>query len=136
MSAGPLLFVTVMYVRFVSTFPDCHTGRPVGFFQAAGIVREDPETPGYIVDLLREHGDWFNANLARPSRFSKSRHPDAMAVALSWFLPTATECIERAREMAVLISECTFPISMITTSRPGIIVYRDAMQIAAIPYRR
>lgn len=125
-----------MYVRFVSSFPDWHTGRPLGVFMAARFIQESAETPGYVLDLLREHMDWFNINLERPTRFSKSNRPYAIEIAQCWFLPSAIEHIERARELAALLSEYTFPISMITTQRPGVIVYRDAVQIAAVPFRR
>ena len=124
-----------MYVRFVSTLPDLDTGRPIGVFHASLRIRRNPETPDYVVRLLEEHRDWFNDHMHAPKRLTKSKYPHAMPVALCWFQATATEHIARAHEVAALISDFTFAISMITSKRPGIIIYRDPYQVAAVPFR-
>ena len=125
-----------MYVRFVSTALDEHTGRPLGVFHAAYEVRDAFDTPHYYEAILREHLSWFNANLHVPTQFSRSRIADARPIALCWFKPSATKCIGRAREIASIVNELAFPVSMITSRRPGMVVYEDGLQIAAVPFRR
>lgn len=125
-----------MFIRFESTLPDPHSGRPIGVFQASRIVCDEPNTPAYLIDLIQEQRLWFNSNLQRPARLNNSKKPHAREVAVCWFLPTALEHIERARILSALVSEQTFAIAMKTTRKPGIIIYRDEIQVAAVPFRR
>ena len=99
------------------------------------MVCNDPRTPQFLIDLIQEQRDWFKVNLKKPHRFTRSRHPFPQPLALSWFLSAAHEHIERARTMAALVGEQTFPIVMVTSVKPGMIVYRDPFQIAAVPFR-
>jgi hypothetical protein len=125
-----------MFIRFQSSFLDPHTGRPLGVFHASRLVTEDPDTPKYLVDLILEQRDWFNANLKHPARFNRSQRPDASHIGLSWFRPSATEHIARARMLAAYISEHTFAIATVTAVNPGYVIYNDPTQVVAIPFRR
>ena len=124
-----------MFVRFVSTIPDDQTGRPVGIFQAAYRLRDARDTPLYYEAIIREHLNWFSGNLQAPSRFSRARNTKASPIALCWFKPSVTMCIDRARELAYIVNELAFPVTTVTSNRPGMIVYEDDFQIAALPFR-
>ena len=125
-----------MFVRFVSTFRDEQTGRPLGIFHAAATLRDAFDTPLYYETVLREHLKWFRDHLHVPSQFSRSRTTNAAPIALCWFKPSAANCIDRARELAYIVNELAFPVTMVTSRRPGIVVYEDGFQIAAVPFRR
>ena len=124
------------FVRFVSRFRDRVTGQLLGVIHASNSVVNDPQTPAAILDQNKVERAWFSANLKRPHRFARSRnsHPDPKA--LSWFRPAALEHIAHAEALAELLIQRGIEITKISTSRPGIILHRDAFQIAAIPFRR
>ena len=105
-------------------------------FHASKIVTKHPYAPKYLVDLIQEQWDWFNANLKHPKRFTRTKRRDALSIRLSWFRPTATAHIHRARGLAALVGEHTFAIATVTTKAPGVVVYEDTVQIVAIPFRR
>ena len=124
-----------MFIRFQSAITSPKSGRPLGLFHAAGIAARDPTTPVFAADLIDEHRTWFGDNLPVPSRFVRSSNPNAKGIALSWFRSEACEHIRRARELARLISEYSSPVTMLSTSRPGYVIYSDDVQVAAIPFR-
>lgn len=53
---------------------------------------------------------------------------------LSWFKPTAEQHIQKAHELAAILSELGFVIEILKTDRPGYIVYEDEFQIVAEPF--
>ena len=125
-----------MYVRFV--FSDVHpdSNSETGVFQAAARLREDPSLPEHEYAVLREIGDWFNLHLEKPPKFGKSKawHRDKPGKAISWFKDTAREHIGRAREMVFILENHGIHARMITTDRPGYVVYEDEFQIVAEPF--
>lgn len=125
-----------MFIRFQSTIPDRLTGKPLGIFHASTIVCELEDTSQYAIDLILEQRKWFNKNLPRPHKFSRSRKPHALEIALSWYRPSATEFIERSRVLANLLSDQIFPITMVKSLNPGVIVYEDDYQVVAVPFRQ
>ena len=78
---------------------------------------------------------WFDKNLPAPSRFSRSSKPNAHCVAISWFKPTALECIQKMKDLAGILYIHDIPVRIITTNQPGYVVYEDECQIAAQPFR-
>ena len=79
--------------------------------------------------------DWFDAELDLPERFHLSTNPHAHGKALSWFKPEATDHIRQARIILAVMVQYGIPSEMVTTSRPGYVVYEDDHQICAIPFR-
>jgi hypothetical protein len=49
--------------------------------------------------------------------------------------PKAAEVIARVQEVVDLLNKADVPARVITTSKPGYIVYEDEYQIAALPFR-
>lgn len=124
-----------MYVRFVVHRRDKHSGRRLGVFQAlyglrnAGHLSEAEEAA--FTALAR----WFNEQLPEPSRLARSRNSRAKNVAISWFKESATEHIQRMRDLVALLEAHGVAVEAIHTDRPGYIVYEDEHQIAAEPFR-
>ncbi len=126
-----------MFVRFAVIRPcDEDSGLPLGLFQAGYAVLEAPCLSSVEQARLRSLLSWFDKHLKKPDRFARSRKPGAQSKAVSWFKPTAREHIAHARELAELLRQAEVEIVMSTTRAPGYIVYEDAHQIAAEPFRR
>ena len=123
------------YVRFVTEVIDDDSGHRRGIFQAVSDALADIETPQAHCEVLRSTYDWFNANLAPPERFARSKRTTAAPQAISWFKHDAAEHIAHMRSFCNVLEECGVPTRMITTGRPGYIVYEDAHQVVAVPFR-
>jgi len=124
-----------MYVRFVATRQHPDTGVQVGIFQTYLLLASAGPLAAWDEARLAELKAWFNAYLEKPERVARSRRPNGHHAAVSWFKPSAREHIARARELAALLEQYGVPTRMITTDRPGYVVYEDEFQVAAEPFR-
>ena len=124
-----------MYVRFVITAIDPDSTKRQGLFQALGDLHDSRSLLEFEDAVYLEIRDWFRCNLNRPDRLAKSNRPHAKNVALSWFKDTALEHIKKMREMANILEAHGYSVEMIKSERPGFIVYEDAYQVAAEPFR-
>ena len=73
----------------------------------------------------------------KPSRFSRTISKGAYrreTAGLSWFKDTAHEAIAHVRTVASILEANGYAVSMITTARPGYVVYEDDHQIVAEPF--
>lgn len=123
-----------MYLRFVIPVMDEKSRRRQGVFQTAYDLRDSGRLPEYQQDELRELLRWFSENLKEPERFSRSRRSGAHAHAISWFKDFAGECIGRIRHICRILGENDVPTEMISTERPGYVVYEDEHQVVAEPF--
>ena len=114
---------------------DAVSGQRIGFFKSAYALRRDGLISENDSASLDELLDWFDANLDAPDRFSKSRRAHADEKALSWFKPCARLHIAKSRELLALLRTYEIHSDMLTSSKPGVVVYEDDIQIAAIPFR-
>ena len=123
-----------MFIRFVAPRALRTAQADCGIFGPAYACRDDQATPRYLRNQLAEELAWFCGGLPVPSRFGvttrKSKRPYA---GVCWFRDDAREAIARAHALAALLDECDVPIARVMTDQPGDIVYRDAMQVVAIP---
>ncbi|MHC4231724.1 MAG: hypothetical protein ACYTBW_03790 [Planctomycetota bacterium] len=123
------------YIRFVIDKQDEDSQEPQGLFAAVYELKDSnqlsDEHQRQAKDVLR----WFSKNLPVPNRFSRSSKQNAQCVAVSWFKPTALKCIERMKDLAGILYIYDIPTRIITTDRPGYVVYEDEYQIAAQPFR-
>jgi hypothetical protein len=124
-----------VYVRFVVDEINEYSGVELGIFQAmyrlwrAGKLNASEEA------WWNEVRAWFNLELEKPARLARSRRPSAEACAISWFKASAVEHIRRAREVMALLAEHDVQSRMLRSDRPGYIVYEDAFQVTAEPFR-
>jgi hypothetical protein len=124
----------IVFIRFVVGEIDRSSGKRRGVFQAAYALRNSGDLPEYEEARLAETLRWFGAHLRKPSRFTRSRRPHREARALCWFKTGAAEHLTRVREMENLLDAYGLAVDMITSPRPGYIVYEDAFQVAAYPF--
>jgi hypothetical protein len=113
-----------LYLRFSAgpADPDSHHQR--GIFHAG----DDLELTDAGREALCASRDWFNENLIAP------RLDDAKAI--FWFCASATDCLSRIWQRVALLRENAVPVRMLRCTDPGLVVYRDELQVAAIPQRR
>jgi hypothetical protein len=124
-----------VYVRFVVPTVDRWSGVRLGIIQAAYRLRYADVLAPHDDERLAATLDWFNKNLGVPTYYRGNRHPRAKALAICWFKPHAKAQIERARDLQFLLEYYGSFAEMITCRRPGYVVYEDAHQIAACPFK-
>jgi hypothetical protein len=79
-------------------------------------------------DLLEESYAWFNKNLVVPD-LNQPR-------AIFWFRASgAGGCVQRLWDQVYLLRDNGIVVRVLRCRNPGLIVYRDDQQIAAIPQR-
>ena len=123
-----------MFVRFVVNEIDPDSGVRQGLYQAVSRLRDSAEISAADCDLLDEINEWFSKNLEKPTQLSISRRPHGKAQAISWFKASAAAHIQRMRQFASVLKSHDIAVEMITSRRPGYIVYEDEFQIAAYPF--
>ena len=125
-------------VRFVIAELDPDSRQPTGVFQAAYRLRRSSSIPPQTRQDLKEHIEWFKLHLPEPERFVLTRSKGfyrRKPVAVSWFKAEATEFIARAETLGRIVEAHGFPVQRLTTTHPGYVVYEDAYQVVALPFR-
>ena len=122
------------YLRFVVPDRDLDSGRKQGLFQVVAELLREGDLSAHERETLDEIGAWFHSHLERPETFSRSRRPHAKAVAISWFKDSAKEHIRRMYAVASILAVHGIRAEVLTTERPGYVVYEDEWQITAEPY--
>lgn len=124
-----------MYVRFVIDAIDGKSGVQLGIFQAMfKLWRSGKLSAQEESEWARLRG-WLRIELEEPSRLTRSSRPNAPGKAVSWYKAGAKEHIAHARAVAQLLSQHDMQSHMVQTDRPGYVVYEDAYQIVAEPFR-
>ena len=124
-----------MFVRFVIAERHPDTGVQTGIFEAVLKLPKKGLVADWDEKRLTEITTWFRTNLPFPDRVSRSRRPNGHHSAISWFKASATLHIAMARELAAILEAHDIRTQMITTTRPGYVVYEDDVQVLAEPFR-
>lgn len=124
-----------MFVRFVVAKRHPETNEPMGIFEATRLLPRVGSLPDWDEHRLAELTKWFRAHLPFPDRTARTQRPNGPHRALSWFKPSAVEHIAQARELAALLEANDIRTEMLTSDRPGYIVYEDDVQVLAEPFR-
>lgn len=122
-----------MYVRFVTGLRDYHSHQQMGVIRAAWYVEDQMGYADWA--HLEWLVCWLNRNLRVPHRFSRSRKRHAQKKAICWFKDAAERPLRKVRQIAAILERYDVSTQMLTTTRPGYIVYEDDFQVAAIPFR-
>lgn len=126
-----------MFIRFVVDEKGEESLVPVGIFNALGKLEDSGVLDEAESALAKQHYRWFKDNLKTPTKFtrSKSKAPyRKKRKAISWFKDTATEHLRRIRDICAILEHRDVRVRMLTTDRPGYILYEDEFQVAAEPF--
>jgi hypothetical protein len=118
------------YIRFQTQLRCRNTGRPAGIFVAAGRVQDRKTLPAETRERIRDVLVWFNYNLAVPAL------DDSDWRCQFWFRSNSQAMISRIWELVYLLQDEGIFLAKVRTSQPGMIVYRDEHQVAAVPPRK
>lgn len=124
-----------MYIRFITEFVNEYGETHTGIFSALRFVRELHLTQDEDVNTLTGLRAWFNNNLDAPDKFSNATNKNPEAVSLSWFKDSAKEHIKKIYEIRELLSKYGVVVDVVTTKKPGYVIYEDDYQVSAIPFR-
>jgi len=123
-----------VFVRFVVAERDPISQERKGVFQAVWDLRDAGQLAAYEETWADRVMEWFARHMYLPSRFAWSSRPNAPERAISWFRATATAHIEQVRSLVSLLEHKDIAVEMLTTDRPGYVVYEDEHQVVAMPF--
>ena len=124
-----------MFMRFTVHKNDEDSGRRQGIFIALEELRDSGLLHDHEQQEYERTVQWFNENLERPKSFSRSSRPHAKRVALSWYKDTAIEHIARMHTLSHILEAHGILVDVLSTERPGYVVYEDMFQITAEPFK-
>ena len=118
------------YIRFQTSVLCPTTRRPLGVFCAAGEIADRELVDEHLGKTLEDTLQWFNEHLQVP------RIPREYERCLFWFFAERQQVVRRLWDLVAILAEHHVQVRKIRTSDPGLIVYRDEFQVAAMPSRR
>jgi hypothetical protein len=120
-----------MFVRFVVGADGENAAWLTGVITMARNLRDEGELYAYESDRLEAIFDWFNEYLPCPPFQEKLGSGEWTRDAVAWFRPEATEPVRRIWDIVAILREHGVPVRMVTTRKPGKIVYEDPYQVVA-----
>jgi hypothetical protein len=124
-----------MFVRFVVGADAENAAWLTGVITKARLLRDAGELHDYESERLEETYDWFNEHLPCPPFRRKLRSGEWTRDAVAWFRAEAIEPIRRMWDIVAILREHGIAVRMVTSERPGKIVYKDDFQVVAeTPY--
>ena len=118
------------YIRFQTSVHCPHTKRPLGVFRTTGVLEGEGRIEEHFRDTVSETLRWYNDNLAVP------RIPCEKRRSVFWFRSDQQEIVDRMWDLVAILVEHQIEVRRLRTTDPGMIVYRDDYQVAAIPSQR
>lgn len=123
------------FSRYKTHDIDPGTGRDKGVIAVICEILRKKLVTEYEEAQIRRHLDWLDLNLPKPEKFSRTRNDyHKNTHGLSWLKPTSKEALEHLRALASILEEHGIPTTMITTEKPGFVVYEDDYQVVAEPF--
>jgi hypothetical protein len=120
-----------MYLRFVEG-ADSQDGRWLtGVITAARILKDEGRLDPYQADVVEATYRWLNDHLPCPPFQRNLGSGKWSDDAVAWFLPGATESIQRMWDLVAVLNDHGIPVRVLRTASPGMIVYRDEYQVVA-----
>jgi hypothetical protein len=132
-SAAGVQVPIVMFVRFVVGTDGDNAFRLDGVFTAAWMLDRAGELYDHESQWLDEVVDWFNEHLPCPPFRQQLRSGEWTRAAVCWFRDKAGEPLKRIWDIVAVLEDHGTRVRMITTAKPGKIVYADRYQMVAEP---
>ena len=124
------------FVRFVCYRRVESQKQRIGLFQALDEARDSDFAPSWALKQINVLSDWFQDNLAVPSKFSRGGWKGRGQPGLSWFKPVATQHIKQMHQLKLALEACGVHVDILTTRDPGHIIWQDEHQVVAEPGAR
>ena len=121
-----------MFIRFVVGADGDHHRALTGLITEARLLRDGGALDEHEQSRLEATFEWFNANLPCPPFSSAGWSRDAVA----WFKDSASESIERMREVASILKVHGLPVRMLRSKNPGKVLYEDPFQVVVEEWRK
>ena len=120
-----------MFVRFV-VGADCENAAWLtGVISIAREVDDAGQLHRHESDLLAETFAWLNEHLPCPPFSARFRSGIWTRDAVCWFRPEAREPIGHLWSIVAILKEHGVPVRLLTSAKPGRIVYEDRFQVVA-----
>ena len=113
------------YLRFAVGQVHSDSREPMGVFHACRELRLSRPLPRRHFRRMVEALTWFSDNLVAPDL--------DCAGAVFWFRSDAGPCLRQIWELIRVLRAYDHLVWMVRTEMPGMIVYRDELQVAAVP---
>ena len=124
-----------MFVRFVVGADAENAAWLTGIITEARLLRDGGSLHGYESEWLEAIFDWLNEHLPCPPFEEKFRRGEWTRDAVAWFRPGAKGPVGRMWDIVAILREHGVAVRMVTSEKPGKIVYEDAYQVVAeTPY--
>jgi hypothetical protein len=124
-----------VFVRFVVGADAENAVWLTGVISEARLLRDAGELYDYESERLEDIYDWFNEHLPCPPFQRKLCSGEWTRDAVAWFRAEAGEPIRRMWDIVAILREHGVPVRMVTTKKPGKILYEDDYQVVAeTPY--
>jgi hypothetical protein len=115
------------YIRFVVGTNREEPKNQTGVVTTLRLLKDRGQLPDYEVEHVEEMFLWLNTHLPCPPFSGKKWSPDA----ISWYKASAHGMIAKFRELVAILEQYDHPVQMLTTERPGMILYEDDFQVVA-----
>ena len=124
-----------MFVRFVAGADAENAAWLNGIITEARLLRDRGELYDHESERLEAIFNWFNEHLPCPPFGKKLRSGEWTREAVAWFRSEAKGPVSRMWDVVALLKEHGVAVRMITSAKPGEIVYEDEYQVVAeTPY--
>ena len=113
------------------------SGVEEGLFRTAYRLRDSSGVEDEDRRLLTEVLCWFEKNLVTPDRFNRSKSKGfykRRSRGIAWFRDSATDCLSRMHQIKMTLEKYGHPVTMLTETRIGYVVYEDELQVVAEPF--
>jgi hypothetical protein len=116
-----------MFIRFVVGSESDSPRIQNGLFTEAAYLKKKGLLESYQVSQVNEIFAFFNTNLPCPPFSKKNWSIDA----ISWFKDTATDYIDKMRDLTIILEENNLIVRVLKTDKPGMILFEDKFQIVS-----
>ena len=125
-----------MYIRFVINELHPKSNQKLGIFHAIRYMADDGELSDEEFSTADKLMNWFVDNMKSPLDHLSKQKSKKSEIFISWFKDSATEHIQKARELSAIINNKNSSVEFIRTKKPGKIVYEDEHQIFSKPFKQ
>src|SRR6266571_2316998 len=124
--------MNIAFIRFTLAKRHPDSGVEDGLFGLAYALQDDPAVDAQDRRILTDHLEWFETNLPKPDRFSRSQSKGyyrRSTRGIAWFRDSATECLSHMHHIKDILEAQGHQVTMLCETRVGNFVYEDALQV-------